>query len=45
MSETAPVRFSQAIDLFVVDQRAEGRINSPNTERGTGGRSASTPRT
>ena len=33
MSETAPVRLSQAIDLFVVDQRAEGRINSPNTER------------
>jgi site-specific recombinase XerD len=33
MSETAPVRFSQAIDTFVEDQRAEGRINSPATER------------
>jgi site-specific recombinase XerD len=33
MSKTAPVRFSRAVDLFVADQRAEGRINSPNTER------------
>jgi integrase/recombinase XerD len=27
------VRFSRAIDLFLDDMRAEGRINSPNTER------------
>jgi integrase/recombinase XerD len=27
------VRFSRAIDLYVEDQRAEGRINSPHTER------------
>jgi integrase/recombinase XerD len=33
MSETPPVRFSRAVDLYVADQRAEGRINSPNTER------------
>ena len=33
MSETAAVRFSRAIDLYLDDQRAEGRINSPNTER------------
>jgi site-specific recombinase XerD len=33
MSETAPVRFSQAIDIYIVEQRADGRINSPKTER------------
>jgi integrase/recombinase XerD len=33
MSETPHVRFSRAVDLYVADQRAEGRINSPNTER------------
>jgi hypothetical protein len=33
MSETAAVRFSQAIDLYIADQRAEGRINSDRTER------------
>jgi integrase/recombinase XerD len=33
MSDTAPVRFVRAIDLYIADQRAEGRINSPHTER------------
>jgi integrase/recombinase XerD len=34
MSETPrTLRFSRAIDLYLDDQRAEGRINSPNTER------------
>jgi hypothetical protein len=33
MSETPRVRFARAIDLYVDDQRAEGRINSPHTER------------
>jgi site-specific recombinase XerD len=31
--KNAPVRFIRAVDLYIVDQRAEGRINSPNTER------------
>jgi site-specific recombinase XerD len=33
MSETGRVRFSRAIDVYLDDQRAEGRINSPRTER------------
>ena len=33
MSETAPVRFIRAIDRYIDDQCAEGRINSPHTER------------
>jgi hypothetical protein len=33
MSKTAAVRFVRAIDLYIDDQRAEGRINSPHTER------------
>ena len=33
MSEAAPMRFSRAIDLYIADQRADGRINSPNSER------------
>jgi len=33
MSETAAVRFVRAIDLYIGDQRAEGRINSLQTER------------
>src|SRR4051812_13103357 len=28
------MKFSQAIDLYIADMRGEGRINSPNTERG-----------
>jgi integrase len=28
------VNFSRAIDLYIADMRGEGRINSPNTERG-----------
>ena len=28
------MKFSRAIDLYIADMRAEGRINSPNTERG-----------
>jgi integrase len=28
------MKFSQAIDLYIADMRREGRINSPNTERG-----------
>jgi hypothetical protein len=31
--KNAPVRFHQAVDLYIADQRAKGRINSPNTER------------
>ena len=30
---TRPMRFSLAVDLYIDDQRAEGRINSPSTER------------
>lgn len=33
MSETAAMRFTRALDLYIADQRAEGRINSPHTER------------
>jgi site-specific recombinase XerD len=33
MRETATVRFSRAVDLFVADQCADGRINSPSSER------------
>lgn len=33
MSDTGRVRMSRAIDVFIGDMRAEGRINSPNTER------------
>lgn len=33
MNQTAAMRFVRAIDLFIEDQQAEGRINSPNTER------------
>jgi integrase/recombinase XerD len=33
MRKTAAMRFVQAIDLYIVDQQVEGRINSPNTER------------
>jgi integrase len=33
MSETAAMRFVRVVDLYIEDQRAEGRINSPNTER------------
>jgi integrase len=28
------VKFSRAIDLYIAEMRGEGRINSPNTERG-----------
>jgi integrase/recombinase XerD len=28
------VKFSAAIDVYIADMRGEGRINSPNTERG-----------
>ena len=33
MSETAAMRFLRAVDLYIGDQWAEGRINSSNTER------------
>jgi hypothetical protein len=32
MREIAAVRFIRAIDLYIDDQRAEGRINSPHTD-------------
>src|SRR5215813_8017455 len=28
------MKFSQAVDFYIADMRGEGRINSPNTERG-----------
>jgi hypothetical protein len=33
MSETATMRFVRAIDTYIAEQQADGRINSPNTER------------
>jgi integrase len=33
MGKTAAMRFVRAVDLYIADQRAEGRINSLNTER------------
>ena len=33
MSKTAAMRFVRAVDLYIADQRADGRINSPATER------------